>query len=412
MNLRRNIIWTWLGQSVYLGCQLAILMVLAKLSTTVVVGQFSLALAITAPIVILSQMQFRQSLVTDTQNRHSYSDYFWCRVFLTIAALAVIICITFLYRFSSEMRLAILLTGLAKAFESLSDITHGSIQRHDRMDFIGISVIAKGILSLVLFSGLFWVSRSLIQALVGLVISWAALFFIFDLPVSHWISKDNRILFSFKFSAMRDIFFLTLPLGLTIGLVSLSGNLPRYFLGKYWGKEAVAIFSVAAAPLNFIVIFSYSIYQAAMAKSAKYFQEKRLRDFEILAAKVTGLIVFISIVFTVLFVIFGEKFIYLFFTKDYKASALPLVILSFSMIIGNSATFFLMILVAGRKFALQLLHITIVAVTQILLCYCLVPRFGVMGAAWSEFIRNILSFSVFAVFGFLILKKQAVNPVS
>jgi len=50
LTLRRNFSWTLLGNVVYAGCQWAMLVVLAKLGTPEMVGQF--ALVVTAPIVL------------------------------------------------------------------------------------------------------------------------------------------------------------------------------------------------------------------------------------------------------------------------------------------------------------------------------------------------------------------------
>jgi hypothetical protein len=56
-SLRRNFSWTLLGNVVYSGCQWAMLMVLAKLTRPDQVGQFSLGLAVTAPVILLAGLQ-------------------------------------------------------------------------------------------------------------------------------------------------------------------------------------------------------------------------------------------------------------------------------------------------------------------------------------------------------------------
>jgi hypothetical protein len=47
-----NFLWTLSGNVVYAACQWGMLVVLAKLGTHQMVGEFALALAITAPIVV------------------------------------------------------------------------------------------------------------------------------------------------------------------------------------------------------------------------------------------------------------------------------------------------------------------------------------------------------------------------
>ncbi|MGI8856402.1 MAG: hypothetical protein ACR2JW_11675, partial [Thermomicrobiales bacterium] len=53
-SLRANFSWTFVGNVVYAACQWGMLVVLAKLGSPEVVGQFALGLAITAPVIMLT----------------------------------------------------------------------------------------------------------------------------------------------------------------------------------------------------------------------------------------------------------------------------------------------------------------------------------------------------------------------
>jgi hypothetical protein len=52
LSLTRNFSWTLVGTGLYAVCQWGMLVVLAKLCSTTMVGQFALAMAITAPMVV------------------------------------------------------------------------------------------------------------------------------------------------------------------------------------------------------------------------------------------------------------------------------------------------------------------------------------------------------------------------
>src|ERR1700680_3696421 len=54
LSLRRNFAWTLAGNLIYTACQWAVLIVIVKSTTPAMVGQFALALAVTAPIMILA----------------------------------------------------------------------------------------------------------------------------------------------------------------------------------------------------------------------------------------------------------------------------------------------------------------------------------------------------------------------
>src|ERR1044072_4016691 len=65
LSLRTNFSWTLAGNLIYSGCQWGVLIVLARLGSPEQVGQFALALAVTAPVIMLSNLQLRGVLATD-----------------------------------------------------------------------------------------------------------------------------------------------------------------------------------------------------------------------------------------------------------------------------------------------------------------------------------------------------------
>ena len=60
LTLRRNFSWTFVSNVVYAGCQWGILMVLAKLGSPENIGQFTLGLAQTAPVFMLTNLQLHE----------------------------------------------------------------------------------------------------------------------------------------------------------------------------------------------------------------------------------------------------------------------------------------------------------------------------------------------------------------
>ena len=151
---------------------------MAKLGDPTIVGQYALALAICSPVIIGSQMQLRQVQVTDVRGEYHFGAYIGLRVICTLLALLLIGGIAILGNYSVAMARLILLMGVAKGFESLSDAAYGRLQRSERMDVIAISLASKGILSAVVFIGLLWGTGDLLWPMTGLTLVWGA--------ASHW----------------------------------------------------------------------------------------------------------------------------------------------------------------------------------------------------------------------------------
>jgi len=68
LSLRKNFTWSLAGSLVTAICQWGMIVILAKFLGPAKVGCYSLALAITGPVVIFSMLQLRAIQVTDGKN--------------------------------------------------------------------------------------------------------------------------------------------------------------------------------------------------------------------------------------------------------------------------------------------------------------------------------------------------------
>src|SRR5687767_3049662 len=148
LSLRRNFSWTLAGNVVYAGCQWGILIVLAKLTTAEMVGRFALGLAVTTPIVLLCNLSLRAIQATDSRGEHELGHYLALRLVTTALAAAAIGVLVWLAGYSRETAAVVLVVGLGKCVESVSDVLHGAMQRAERMDLISGSMMIKGAVSL------------------------------------------------------------------------------------------------------------------------------------------------------------------------------------------------------------------------------------------------------------------------
>src|SRR3984957_8650959 len=89
-----NFSWTIVGNVVYAGAQWGILVLLARLGNPEAVGQFSLGLAITAPIMLFASLQLRAIQATDARLQFQFRDYAGLRILMTIVAACLILAIS------------------------------------------------------------------------------------------------------------------------------------------------------------------------------------------------------------------------------------------------------------------------------------------------------------------------------
>jgi hypothetical protein len=78
------------------------------------VGQFALALAITAPIILFANLELRTVQATDARGDYRFNEYFGVRLLTTILALLAIAAVLLIADYSREVAIIIMLVGIVK----------------------------------------------------------------------------------------------------------------------------------------------------------------------------------------------------------------------------------------------------------------------------------------------------------
>ena len=186
-----NISWSLLGNITYAAGLWSVLIILAKLTTPDIVGQFAFGLAITAPIIMFGNMRLRLIQSSDDSDQYQFQDYFTLRLITTGIAMTCFVVISVSGIFSNEIVMVILVIGIAKAIESFSDIIFGYFQKKELLKYVGISLITKGILSVVFVLLLTYIYENAAAAATGLAIAWGLVFVIFDLKKALHIGDSS-----------------------------------------------------------------------------------------------------------------------------------------------------------------------------------------------------------------------------
>jgi O-antigen/teichoic acid export membrane protein len=357
LSLRGNFMWTFLGNVVYSGCQWGMLTAIAKLGTPTMLGQFSLALAITAPVYMLLNLELRTVQATDIHDEHSFGDYLGLRIITTVLATVVTFCIVLASGYASETSFLILMLALAKAPEALSDLAYGQFQKHSRMDRIGSSLVIKGFASLGGFATAFVLKSSLLWATASLLVIWTALFLFYDLPnLRALLPQESREAWSIRpqwnTQSLSKLVMISIPLGMVIMLNSLNINIPRYFVEHFHGEASLGYFSASAYFLLVGGTIVNALSQSALPSLAKHYQNDR-KSFILLILKLLLINFSIGGISILVAYWWGEPILSFLYTKDYATHTNILTMIMVAGAIQYCATVAGCGLTAARCFRLQ-----------------------------------------------------------
>ena len=398
---------------------------LAKLTSPEMVGRFALGLAITAPIIMLSQLQLRGVQATDAKDEYTFGQYLGLRLVTTAMALLVIVGIAWVGSYPLNTALVIMAVGLSKALESVSDVYYGLMQRHERMDRIAKSLMIKGPASLVALGVLVLLTGDIFWGVIGLAVTWLSLMVLYDvrnakfmLQESFASQRDGRLglrrmmLPNFRPKDLARLAWLALPLGITMALISLNTNIPRYFVENIWGESQLGIF----AALAYLVVAGNTLVsamgQSVTPRLAKYYAAGDLDGYKHLLARMVSMGILLSIAGVLVSVFAGYQLLGLLYRHEYAVYNNVLIWLMIVAGMCYITSFLGYGMTAARYFRVQLPLFMVVVTATFGASLWLIPRFALTGAALAMGV-GALAQLVGSCFVFVhILQKKNVKGVS
>jgi O-antigen/teichoic acid export membrane protein len=385
ISLRRNFSWSIAGNVAYAGCQWGMLVVLAKLGDPVMVGQFSLALSLAAPVFMFTGLNTRALQASDARRDFAFGDYLGLRLLTTLVGLALVAAMTTTTGDESATQAILLLVALAKGVEAVSDVFHGSLQQQERMRPIAISMMLRGSLSLLALGvGVVW-GGGLWAGVVGLVVVWTLLLVAYDVPQ---VAGGERAIPRWDARKLGRLFVLALPLGVVLFLIALNVSLPRLFVKRESGLRELGIFTA----LSYLMVAGSTVVnalgQAATPRLALLINSGDRRRFLRLLGKLLLLGVGIGVAGVLVAWIGGDPLLTLLYRPEYAEHSGLFVWLMAAAGLGYVASFLGYGMTAARFLRIQVVLFAVVCAATSLGCWLWVPTLKLEGAALALVLAN------------------------
>jgi len=401
LSLRRNAFWTTLGNGAFAAGQWAQIALIAHLGTSAEVGHYALALAVCSPVFLLFNLQLRPIQATDSERAYSFAEYLGLRVVSSVLALGVVCILTCFLSHSTSAIALTLMVGVFKAIDSTSDIYQGLLQQHERMDYVGRSLLLRSGFMLFGFGCTYYVTRSLVWALGALICAQCAGFLLYDIRASYlatggrsgdsWISVIRAMAqISFERVRLTRLAIRAMPLGIAMMLLSLYTNLPRFVLNKYVGAAGVGVFA-AITYISMIGGLLVTAIGTAVAPRLSQYAYTNRRAYRQLLGKLVLFAAILGIAGIAGCLAFGRPLLGFLYGPEYARRT---DVLGWAMLAAAfsylSSSFGFGATTLGR-FKGQPWIVGIATVVLLVAALLLVPRFGLTGAAMATVISTFTS---------------------
>jgi O-antigen/teichoic acid export membrane protein len=396
-SLAVSFVWTLAGSAFYAGCQWAVIILLAKLGTAAMVGQYAFAAAIAYPVSLVANLQLRAIFVNDREGRYPFRGMLGTRYVLVAFACLILLFICAFTRSAVNSTALLLVVAASMLVDSISESYFSLLQKCERMDRIARSQIFRGSLGLGAAATTLYYTHSLLWAIGGMLLAKSFVLATYDSgPGTFIIANLNgeavgelprftAVLTRFRptwdFKRQWEMLWSAFPLGIVSVLVSLNVNIPRYIVEHDLGSHELGIYSALSYIPYAALLFASALGYVAFARLGKLYFERDIRGFKVLLGKMLLIAGGLGAVALLGSAIAGKSIVQIVYRPEYAEHLGLLMWLVATAAMSGLATCVGVAMTATSQFRVQIPLFLTVASVSATTAYVLVPKLGLYGAA-------------------------------
>ena len=313
----------------------------------------------------------------------TYPQYLGHRLVASVVALIAVGVWLIIARYDAYTASVIGWIAAAKAMEALGLIPIGLFQREERLNLLGRSLAIRGMVTLVVVVVALWWTGDLRTAMIAQFIAWTLHFILHDARSARSLTPKKAWLPQLTASKLFTLTRLALPLGISICLLSLLPNLPRYAVEHVLGRYELGVFGALAYFLQVGQMVITSLGQTVQPRLAKVYSEGSRTRFRTLVVKLLLIALVLGSAGVGGAALLGKPIVTLIYSAEYAKHLSVLVVL---MVAGVGVYFNFLakeVVIATRLFRPQVPIAAASVASMGFFCFLWVEPYGLLGAAWA-----------------------------
>ncbi|MDE6905897.1 MAG: oligosaccharide flippase family protein [Lachnospiraceae bacterium] len=333
-----NIFYNSFGTMFYYGCQWLTTILIVRLSGYQDAGNYSLAMTFTAAFAIFALFNTRQYQVSDVKGEYSDRTYILSR-YIAMGAAFLLCAIGLLFNAYTPYQWGVILLYMVfKCGEAWVDVYHGICQKKGRMDFICYSFLMRGMLMIVSFCGLIYITGNLMYGVLAMTVTTFLVIYFYDRHMAlKFVEEGDKA----DLNGLKTLVVILIPLVIVAVTNNLSISLPKYFLERYFDETVLGYYSSVATPSMIVQVGASTIFIPLITPLADKLLSDDKKGFAGILKKVFLAFVVLSVLAVIVSFLLGEWFLVQVFGEEIRPYAYLFVpIITTTLLISINACLF------------------------------------------------------------------------
>ena len=267
-----NALFNSAGAIIYSICQWAITMSAVRASGDFEnSGILQLAISVTNIFFVVATYVPRTFQISDLDEEYSPGEYVGIRIVSSLAAFVLCIFYSAVFGYSDKKLACITVYMLFKLTEAFSDVYRAYAQINYRMDYEFVSYLLRGIVSVLSFDALLACTGNIFLAIAGMLLSSTVVVVFYDLNVAKKFARVNP---QINKTAILKAGKACFPVVAASVIITLYATIPRQFLEKLHGSEALGSYASVATPIVIVQLLASSLFNPMLTRFAELYKNK------------------------------------------------------------------------------------------------------------------------------------------
>lgn len=389
--LTKNTFWLSFGEIAGRVLRLFIVVYAARVLGAAGWGAFSYLTSLAAILTVFSDVGLSSVVIREVTKNPKLKDKYFSSAFLFKFILTVLsfLVIVFLAPHITNIQVSrtlVYLVGFLFIFDSLRRFGASLFRAMERMELEAfVNIITQAIIVAAGFIALFMVASPESLAAAYAIGAGAGLL------VTMYILRQNiRNLFSsFDKKLLKPIMNAAWPLSLAAIFGVLIVNIDTVIIGWFRSAAEVGYYAAAQKPIAFLYLLPALVTGAFFPVLARLANKDNER-FRYVLEKGLGLVLLIAFPIAIGIFLTAPEIIKLFFGNEYAPSAAPLRILALTLLAVFPVGMIINAIFAYNRQSELVPLWAAGLLIDIGLSLLLIPRWGIIGAAWAVFITQLI----------------------
>lgn len=386
-NVTINVLWNTFGTIFYCMAQWLITILVVRIDSYEASGQLSLAMTTSSTFAAISLFSMRNYQVSDVDEKYNTAHYLGSRIVTCILAFVLCTIYSLVSNFSMYQLGCVLFFMLLRIGEAAVDVLHGIDQKYERYDTIGKSYILRGIVTVVLFAVVLYISHDMLVTLAVMALGNTVVAVFFDWKNTASYEKLKVIL---KDKKIVQLLITCAPLAIASFFLSSENLVAKTALQELCGEEALGIYSSIASPTLVVQVGASVIFNPLLPAYVRVYNNGEYEKFRRMFHKVMLIIIVMAIFVTGMAALVGRLGLSILFGTailEYYELFMPIVWSTISL----AVVWVLQAIVIGiRRINLMFIGIVADAGLCFVLCQWFITQFGWNGASYVQIISLVL----------------------